>query len=410
MKINSLIRMSATATSTIVVGLNGALQKRFVLSPGNYLIPGNVHRANEVQFGVGGKGQDVAVTLSCLDYTGGLKLAQFVGTGYEGDQVYNMLENILGPEALELTVRPTTSGMRTCTSIVASDTTTELVEPSGTIIDHDMKELFIKLNQLKRQVSAICFMGSMPPGCPETTYADIYEAIANHNTICVIDSVTGLQSLIERIGKLNLGSTILKINASELFRLAGVQQSKSETSGVNVDELTSAIRQFFITYPIATEAFTALAVTDSSHPAHLAEIITTGSEVKQGTVAFQLHQLPIVSLQSLSSDDDIQSSTTIFPIGAGDSVAAGLLAAWKCLLDSNTDEKPSLPNDVSEVISNQNIMNGHNKLLTSFAFGLACGSASCLEEENSVVKRENVMKLFLKSTSIVLDENLVPLN
>ena len=66
MRITPIIKMSAS--STIVIGLNGALQKRFVLPPETSLVPGNVHRAIDVQTGVGGKGQDVAITLSCLNF------------------------------------------------------------------------------------------------------------------------------------------------------------------------------------------------------------------------------------------------------------------------------------------------------------------------------------------------------
>jgi hypothetical protein len=72
-----------SSSTTIVVGLNAALQKRFILSnDASTLIPGNVHRAKEVQIGVGGKGQDVAISLNCLKYLPpGLQLAQFVGHG-----------------------------------------------------------------------------------------------------------------------------------------------------------------------------------------------------------------------------------------------------------------------------------------------------------------------------------------
>lgn len=52
-----------SSSPTVIVGLNGALQKRFVLGDAS-LIPGNVHRATSIQSGVGGKGQDVAIALS----------------------------------------------------------------------------------------------------------------------------------------------------------------------------------------------------------------------------------------------------------------------------------------------------------------------------------------------------------
>ena len=128
----------------MIVGLNAALQKRFLLPPTTTLVPGDVHRAAEVQTGVGGKGQDVAIALSCLDFKN-LQLAQFIGSGAEGDQVFDLLQDLLGADAMSLTVRPA-SHMRTCTTIVASDVSTELVEPSGIITSDEQDELMTKLS------------------------------------------------------------------------------------------------------------------------------------------------------------------------------------------------------------------------------------------------------------------------
>jgi fructose-1-phosphate kinase PfkB-like protein len=50
----------------VIVGLNGALQKRLILPNDSQLVPGNVHRIKHVQTGIGGKGQDVLTTLHCL--------------------------------------------------------------------------------------------------------------------------------------------------------------------------------------------------------------------------------------------------------------------------------------------------------------------------------------------------------
>ena len=85
------MQISSPAAAAIIVGLNGALQKRFVLPPNDVLIPGNVHRASTVQTGVGGKGQDVAITLNCLspasstkdgDSSSSIRLAHFIGTQF----------------------------------------------------------------------------------------------------------------------------------------------------------------------------------------------------------------------------------------------------------------------------------------------------------------------------------------
>lgn len=235
--------------TTLIVGLNGALQKRFILPPNSSLVPGDVHRADRVDAGVGGKGQDVAIALSCLGYTSNLQLAQFVGSGAEGDQVYELLQEMIGKEAMSLTVRPA-SHMRTCTTIVASDMSTELVEPSGIITKEEQDELMTMLSSLSddsgsKGAGALCIMGSMPPGCPPEMYADIYKSIHGEDTLCLIDSVVGLEPLLKTIASSKTsGPTILKVNASELCRLAKVKKTSSEVGGITDDELVKGVQGF----------------------------------------------------------------------------------------------------------------------------------------------------------------------
>ena len=81
---------SSAYTSTIVIGLNPALQRRFVLSSKTpFLTPGNVHRASEIQEGIGGKGQDVYVALHCLSSFTSVAQAQGQGQGHSDDSIMN---------------------------------------------------------------------------------------------------------------------------------------------------------------------------------------------------------------------------------------------------------------------------------------------------------------------------------
>jgi len=437
--------MSA-GTSTVIVGLNAALQKRFVLPPHDNLIPGNVHRAASVTTGVGGKGQDVAVTLHSLRYTGNPQVAQFLGSGAEGDQVYRLLSDLLGKEnekntaasrkCMDLTVR-TASGMRTCTSIVGADSTTELVEPSGVILEEELQDLLDKLQHNQPAVcDALCVMGSLPPGAAPDTYARIYQAAAlavpttttesssSTHPLCVIDSVAGLpelwRAISDRRNKDNQPpkSTLLKINAAELCRLAGVVEprSQAETAGVAVPEVVEAVSAYMRQYPEAQSALTAMALTDGAHPAYLAVLTNDSDNDDDKEVGFDLYRLPVPDLKAYhgsNKQDDEESLLQLYPIGAGDSVAAGTLAAWKCLSDDNENNR-CLPDAIAQALNQQKdeiaatittttaatdqqqvgpLTTTSNVLLTAFAFGLACGSASCLQEENSVLKVEDAIAL-----------------
>jgi len=472
--------MSPTAAATLIVGLNGALQKRFVLPPNTPLIPGNVHRASHVQVGVGGKGQDVAVTLSCLQYTPPLLLVQFIGSGAEGDVVYKMLHDLLAHNnhnhhnhdvsAMELTVR-TNSAMRTCTSIVASDVTTELVEPSGLVTSAEWQELLEKLET--KEADAMCFMGSMPPGCPDDAYAKIYQIVARPHTLCLIDSVAGLGPLLEMIATIkeqstsssptghsaptggsssttasSAYSTMLKINASELCRLGNVKKRTDETGGVQKDELVAAVQSLVRAYPAARAALHAIAITDGPHPAYFVVMPVSGES------EMRLFQLPVAKLP-LDPDEDMEESmtsslapaggsgggwgqwsesnaslekmpdhhhppptpapslkttTTLYPIGAGDAVAAGTLGAWKTLSHkprqasswqqpSNTPLVGCLAPEIQQVLIGNESPGATSRarvMLTSFSFGLACGSASCLQEQNSVVQIQDALDLYIR--------------
>jgi tagatose 6-phosphate kinase len=371
--------MAAIPEPIIVVGLNAALQKRFILPKDAVLVPGNVHRATEIQTGVGGKGQDVAISLSCLDCKNVL-LAQFVGSGCEGDTVQTLLLKVVGEAATTLSVR-TRSQMRTCTTIVASDESTELVEPSGVVTEGEKIQLLQKLQAHGRNPTAICFMGSMPAGLPDDTYGKIYESVASSKTLCVIDSVTGLGPLLSAIAnKSDRGPALLKLNASELCRLAGVAKSSSETAGITLSELREAVGRFVNNYKSALHALAGLALTDGKHPAHLVCF-------NQQSMSYEIVQTKVPALDPRS---------ILYPIGAGDSVSAGTLASW-ISLQSIGCLGGKLRTALSErfLAAHDNGMSAMaGQLETSFSFGLACGSASCLSEENSVFSVEKVLCLF----------------
>ncbi|KAG7356289.1 1-phosphofructokinase [Nitzschia inconspicua] len=386
----------------VVVGLNGALQKRFILPQGDNLIPGNVHRAAKVQDGVGGKGQDVATALSCLSSTSPQQLVQFVGRGSAGDAVYDMLVDRLGASAMSLTVRSNTE-MRTCTSIVAADDTTELVEPSGVIEESELQELYDKAGQVDNQARGVSIMGSMPPGCPSSTYATLYGQIAGPSTVCVVDSVAGIPELIAKAQQMrqnnSAGPIIFKVNAAELCKLAGVSKSKSETDGVHLDELVEAIQKFDAKFS-PNGALLGLAVTDGRHPAYFVSLV--------GETTFQLFRIQVPTLDT--------NKQTLYPIGAGDAVAAGTLAAWVNLVTDDSCE--TIPKACQKLLSDLAMTLSSDatfldsldiaKVIASFSFGLVCGSASCLQEENSVLHIADVLRLLqqVQPPKLVLTESL----
>ncbi|KAL7468245.1 hypothetical protein ACHAXS_008846 [Conticribra weissflogii] len=418
----SHVHVHSLSQSIVSVGLNAALQKRFILPPKVTLEPGNVHRSQSVETGVGGKGQDVGVALSCLLKHDGktatsekVLLAQFLGRGPEGDAVSDTLANTFQLSDA-LTVR-NKAPLRTCTTIVASDCATELVETSGEVTREEMEELNAKIDELANEngkACGVCIMGSMPPGCGEETYADLTTRLAGVDTLVLIDSVVGLTPLLSALKTVfnekderSVGGAVLKLNAAELCKLAGVAKSPGgEADRVTMEELTASAKGFVEKFADAAGALDYLCITDGKYPGYLVEIPKDAIVVSESS--FRTWQMPAVDLTTQAKEG------MLYPIGAGDTVAAGTLAAWQYLQHSKHGEEffGVIPPTVGETLSGlkaewckdtscEEEEKGY-KMATAFAFGLACGSASCLKQENSVFDVDDAVTFFSGMTRPIL--------
>ncbi len=510
-----------TTSYTIVVGLNPALQRRFVLSPKTPLLtPGNVHRASEIQEGIGGKGQDVYVALHCLStfrttaasagststgtvaavsdtpYRGfnnngnnsinknnnsttrhsnskvtNVILAQFLGKGIEGDTVLSyFLDRYERDMDLSLTIR-SEEKLRICTTIVdseqidhsataaavatSSSSSTELIEPSGTIQQHEVEELRQSLKGMttgdllteRPVMRGICIMGSMPPGCPNSLYADLYRnimsqsidsasgggiglgtnagSVAEKNTakehvpLCLVDSVVGLDHLfhemnVHRNRATSTKTNMLKINLSELCNITGTSpctsksKSKSTTSMVydvsnaEVEVVQRAILALYTKFPESREALDYVAVTNGIFPAYMVHVNTHSYNSYNDTIyRFNVPRLSQLRISAGLADDSnnvimgggtpVLMSTRLYTIGAGDAVAASTLAAWEYL--NNRKEDQRLDESIRASLLKR-VVFGEDIANTAFSFGLACGTASCVERENSVFDVSKAMQLF----------------
>jgi fructose-1-phosphate kinase PfkB-like protein len=387
--------------SSLIVGLNPALQKRLVL-PGP-LTAGDVHRVSDVQTGIGGKGQDVVVALHCLGISPkSTRLLQFLGTGGEA------LQEQLNPLVEQVTV-PCTTRLRTCTSLVAPDDTTELVEPSGEVSATEVTKLKMLLEETITQSlpSGVAFMGSVPPGCPSDIYAQLFPIFADkasaENCVFVVDSVVGFPQLLETIDSMSEtahGPILWKVNVAELCSLV---QYKPEPENKDNDQATvqAALSKLITTYPKCSTALDAIALTNGARPAFVAF---------PNDKTFTLTEVATPRLSTLDK-------TVLYPIGAGDAVAAGTLAAWQVLrqteklasstaTSSNDDEEMASSSAWETALrkvkqSSSDDYSSNDDIITAFSFGLACGSASCLQEENSVLEVDTVVNLFQNMAATV---------
>lgn len=97
---------------------------------------------------------------------------------------------------------------------------------------------------------------------------------------------------------------------------------------------------------------------------------------------------------------------TLYPIGAGDTVTATTLAAWRHLENKSSVERASTLGEQVESILQQRAASSATEstskatrqLSAALAFGLSCGSASCLKEDNSQFDVADALRL-LEGTS-----------
>ena len=246
-----------------------------------------------------------------------------------------------------------------------------------------MKNLFARVESGTKDGKAkcLCIMGSMPPGCGQDTYAELTKRLINEESLVLIDSVVGLNPLLDTLSDIyysekGSGGVVLKLNAAELCKLANVPKKESER--VTMDELKSSTSSFSTNYNI--KGLNYLCITDGKFPAYLVELAG-----KRRT--WQMNSI------------DLSEKGTLYPIGAGDTVAAGTLAAWH-YLHSNSGVVSSTTG--SKLLTKEKLW--CNQLATAFAFGIACGTASCLREENSVFSVDDAENFLDRMSEPVLME------
>lgn len=474
----TFIIMEQSSSYTIVIGLNPALQKRFILSSKTpILTPGNVHRASEIQQGIGGKGQDVYVALHCLSTTGTVtsdspasmttstmntnnnnrnsqnrstttttknnsahlvKLAQFLGKGNEGDSVLSYFLNRYDSDMdLSLTIR-TEEKLRICTTIINCENSlhsllsdesnasgTELVEPSGTISPNEVEELRQSLKSMMMgnsmsdddggqgpSVRGICIMGSMPPGCPSSLYADLYRTIVSKQVsqgfsgstevpLCMIDSVVGLDHLFHEMNVNSSASrktNMIKINMAELCKITGTKFAVQEVANAEIDQVRTAMKALYHKFPESRYALSYVAITNGMFPAFMVHVNNNNDmaddRVKDDIIyRFSIPTLSQLRIPSTDNNSDVLMGGTmkLFTIGAGDAVTASTLAAWEYLMNRKGEQR--LDETVRASLLKR-VVFGDDIANTAFSFGLACGTASCIEKENSVFNIQIALQLF----------------
>ncbi len=183
------------------------------------LVRGAVHRVQSVSTEPGGKGVNVAraLTLAGLDTVAVLPADRH-------DPIISALESY----GVAFHAVPTDGAVRTNLTITESDgTTTKINEPGDVIAATALDALTQAILDHAAAASWVVLSGSLPPGMPDTWYADMVAALQPFGCKVAVDtSDAPLTALADAFG--SAAPDLIKPNAEELASLAGVTAESLE--------------------------------------------------------------------------------------------------------------------------------------------------------------------------------------
>lgn len=387
----SVSSKATRASRPLIVGLNPALQRTITVPN---LKVGSVNRGSKVLVGIGGKGQNAVVAANCMESNMKPTLLQYLGNGFEGDALMSLLHS--KTDSL-ISIR-TKATCRVCVTLLNGDESTEIIEPSDSVLPSEIDALLTTLQAeySSHKAPSIAIMGSMPKGCPPNLYASIISKCANKDTKIVLDTVAGLADSLQTA--VSLGSCVLlKVNANELLSLANKAAIASgAVSPVAVREAGFEFIQSWVSASSssagsvtssgdASSSHVYIAVTDGPHPSHLLKVPLSVSASDSLSVSARQW---VLTSQPLPGP--VES-----PIGAGDATSSGTLMHLSKAIDLSRLGAIVPSSDTTSSKTTTSRENEFDEsVVNSFRWGIACGGASCLSTANSVFSMTDATAIF----------------
>ncbi|MBO1738780.1 1-phosphofructokinase family hexose kinase [Leifsonia sp. TF02-11] len=176
------------------------------------LEPGETHRVAAPAARAGGKGLNVA---RVIVQTGGAAFALTTAGGAPGLRLADDLEASGLPSELVPVSAPTRSSVAIVDE--GSGVTTIFNEAGGALSPAEWRALTEAVERLAVPATAVVGSGSLPPGAPDSFYADLVEVARRRGIPSVIDA-TGLPLLAAA----EAGADVLKPNHRELADTVGI--------------------------------------------------------------------------------------------------------------------------------------------------------------------------------------------
>jgi len=194
------------------------------------LRPGEVHRARRVLRQAGGKGVNFARALRSLGPLGlpeDPPLVVGFASGRAGESIREGLER----EGIAFELVPFSGESRTCTIVLDRDGGATVVNEAGPEIE-EASGLLSAFEALLEKSRAVAFMGSLPPGLPSDVYASMIARAREAGRISLLD--TSGEAL--RLG-VGAGPALAKPNRAEAENLLGAELSTDASRWDAVERL-----------------------------------------------------------------------------------------------------------------------------------------------------------------------------
>ncbi|MEU5840464.1 1-phosphofructokinase family hexose kinase [Rhodococcus sp. NPDC047139] len=214
-----IVTLTANPSLDRTVELTGPLER------------GRVHRTERSTVDPGGKGINVARVLHSAGSDVLAVLPANVG---------DPLIAALGGQGIAYRAVPTSGPTRNNITIAEPDgTTTKLNEPGTPCTGRALGELHAALLECAQDAAWTVLSGSLPPGIPESWYADLVGALRSLGCRVAVDTSEGpLLALAERFPE--AAPDVVKPNSDELAQLTGTDAGELE-AGAAAGDVTAVV-------------------------------------------------------------------------------------------------------------------------------------------------------------------------
>ncbi len=193
----------------LVVTPNPAIDRTIILPR---LMPGSIHRAEQVLVAAGGKGLNVVRAIKSL---GGTSLS----LGFAGGHSGRLLADLARNDGLNASWTRVDSETRTCTLLISQGGVATVVnEPGMPVSKSDWEQLQAEVRKYISAASLVCVCGSLPPGSSDEDLRALLNILVETGKPVWVDtSGSALDTAIACPG------ICIKVNSDEISTVLGVK-------------------------------------------------------------------------------------------------------------------------------------------------------------------------------------------